>query len=112
MSLFGAGPSRYAASVNEGFDHGDRSGVYLKPILRTVRGEHEGGALVRLERAGASAAFDEIDALLRERREPAIFTPPVFAGDAIRGTSNPLFAVRALREFVTICLHCSPLARR
>jgi hypothetical protein len=112
MSLGGPGPSRYARSVTEGFDRGDRAGVYLKPILRTVRGEHEGGALVRLERAGTSTAFAEIDERLRERREPAVFTPPVFAGDAIRGTTNPLFAVRALREFVTICLQCSPLSRR
>ena len=98
--------------MNEGFDRGERSGVYLKPILQTVRGEYEGGSLVRLERAGATTAFDEVDARLRRRREPAIFTPPIFAGDAIRGTTNPLFAVRALREFVSICLQCSPLARR
>jgi hypothetical protein len=98
--------------VSESFDRGERSGVYLKPMLRTARGEHSGGALVSLERAGTRSAFEELDVALRGEREPAVFTPPIYAGDAVRGTTNPLFAVRALREFIELCLQFGPSSRR
>jgi hypothetical protein len=98
--------------VIEGFDSGERAGVYLKPMLKTSRGEHAGGTLITLQRAGETIAFDDVDARLRSERAPAVFTPPVYAGDAVHGTKNPLFALRALREFVAICLQCSPDPRR
>ena len=37
---------------------------------------------------------------------------PIYAGDAVRGTTNPLFAVRALREFIELCLQYGPIAPR
>ncbi len=112
MILGGTRPPRYAPCVIEGFDRGERAGVYLKPMLRTVRGEHTGGALVTLESAGTRAAFADLDATLRSRREPAVFTPPIYAGDAVRETTNPLFAVRALREFIALCLQFGPFSKR
>ena len=94
---------RYAAKMDR-FDRGQRSGVYLKPMVLDPEGELAGGELIALESAGAEKAFRDIDAALRRSRGPLIFTPPVYAGDAIHGASNRLFAIRALREFVAICL--------
>ena len=88
----------------ECFDAGKRSGVYLKPMVLTVEGHQAGGELIALEGAGAERAFQDIDAALRRSRAPLIFTPPVYAGDAVHGSSNRLFAIKALREFVAICL--------
>jgi len=88
----------------ERFDGGERSGVYLKPMVLTAEGNQAGGELIALEGAGAERAFRDIDAALRRSRAPLVFTPPVFAGDAVHGSSNRLFAIRALRAFVAICL--------
>ena len=103
---------RRSRPLIEGFDAGERAGTYLKPIVRTARGEHSGGALVVLRRAGEHTVFEELDARLREVRDPAVFTPPIYAGDAVRGTANPLFALRALREFVALCLQFGPFPGR
>ncbi len=97
--------------LTETFDPGDRAGTYLKPIVRTARGDNAGGALVVLERAGDDGVFAELDARLRAERRRAIFTPPIFAEDAVRGTTNPLFALRALREFVSLCLQFGAFRR-
>ena len=96
----------------EGFDAGERSGTYLKPIVHTARGDHAGGALVVLERAGDDAVFAELDVRLRAERRRAVFTPPIFAEDAVHGTTNPLFALRALREFVALCLQFGAFRQR
>jgi hypothetical protein len=102
----GAG-RRYARPVIEGFDGGERAGAYLRPMLLSADGKHAGGSLVTLTRGESGAAFHELEPVLRAARTPLVFTPPVYAGDAVAGR-NPLFAVRALREFVAICLRQNP----
>jgi hypothetical protein len=92
----------YADCVREEFDAGERGGLYLKPMVHAGKGSCFGGELVDLDRAGASATLQALDVILRET-PAAIVTPPIYASDALEG-SNPLFAVRALREFVWICL--------
>ena len=93
---------RYAADVHEEFDAGERGGLYLKPMVHAGKGSCFGGELVDLDRAGTNATVQALDVILRET-PAAIVTPPIYASDALEG-SNPLFAVRALREFVWICL--------
>lgn len=90
--------------MRETFDDRDRAGVYLKPMLRTKNGAPSGGALVTLERARGEDSLDELGAPAGRPKRRAVFTPPIFAGDALEGTTNPLFALRALREFVALCL--------
>jgi hypothetical protein len=91
----------------EGFDGGERAGAYLRPMLLTAEGKHAGGSLVTLTRGECSAAFHELEPVLRAAQTPLVFTPPIYAEDAVGGR-NPLFAVRALREFIAICLHQNP----
>ena len=93
--------------MTEVFDGGDRAGAYLRPMLLRADGKHQGGSLVTLTRGECNAAFHELEPVLRAARTPLVFTPPIYAGDAV-GATNPLFAVRALREFVAICLRQNP----
>jgi hypothetical protein len=93
--------------VNEVFDSGDRAGAYLRPMLLTAEGARMGGSLVTLTAGECSTVFHELEPVLRAARTPLVFTPPVYAGDAVDGL-NPLFAVRALREFIAICLQQDP----
>lgn len=81
-------------------------------MVLTPDGQLAGGELIALETAGAERAFREIDSALRRSRRPLIFTPPVYAGDAVHGSTNRLFAIRALREFVALCLQQDLSLRR
>ncbi len=99
---------RYARPVIEGFDGGERAGAYLRPMLLGADGTQAGGSLVTLTRGECSAAFRDLEPVLRAAQTPLVFTPPVYAGDAVSDSRNPLFAVRALREFITICLLQNP----
>lgn len=92
----------------EGFDGGERAGAYLRPMLLSADGTHAGGSLVTLSRGECSAAFRDLEPVLRAAQTPLVFTPPVYAGDAVEDSRNPLFAVRALREFIAICLTQNP----
>lgn len=89
--------------MSEPFDLGDRPGPYLQPFLRRPGAPPVGGAVVVPGPGGCRRLFAEVDRELRLRRGPAVFTPPVYAGDALTAP-DPAFAVAALREFVTLCL--------
>jgi hypothetical protein len=94
--------------VIEAFDGGERSGAYLKPMLLNADGSQAGGSLITLARVGSGTAFRDIEPVLRAAQTPLVFTPPIYVEDALHETQNPLFAVRALREFVAICLAMNP----
>gem|GEM_PF-4988251 len=92
----------------EAFDGGERAGAYLRPMLLSADGTQAGGSLVTLTEAECSAAFRDLEPVLRAAQTPLVFTPPIYAGDAVDAARNPLFAVRALREFIAICLQQNP----
>ena len=77
-------------------------------MLLNADGTQAGGTLVTLACAGTGSAFRDIEPVLRAAQTPLVFTPPVYVGDALHESQNPLFAVRALREFVAICLALNP----
>jgi len=94
--------------VNEGFDGGERAGAYLRPMLLGADGTQAGGSLVTLTQDECSSAFRDLEPVLRAAQTPLVFTPPIYAGDAVGESRNPLFAIRALREFIAICLQHNP----
>ena len=87
----------------EPFDRGDRPGPYLEPILMRAGAPPSGGRVSVVGPGKCSSLFDGVDAALRGSTRSALFTPPVFAGDAL-SAPDPAFALCALREFVDICL--------
>ena len=86
----------------EPFDRGDRPGPYLEPIL-VSDGVPRGGRVAVVGAGGCPGLMDGVDRALRAAARPAVFTPPVFAGDAL-SAADPAFGLCALREFVEICL--------
>lgn len=92
----------------EAFDCGERRGAYLQPLLQRQGGAPTGGRVITVNSAGSAALYSEIDEVVRRHgSEELVFTPPIYAGDAL-DAGNPEFAIRALREFVTICLLQNP----
>ena len=96
--------------MSEPFDRGDRPGPYLQPLLRRPGASPVGGAVVVPGPGGCRGLFAEVDRELRRGRGPAVFTAPVYAGDAL-ASRDPAFAVTALREFVALCLAQDDLTR-
>jgi len=87
----------------EPFDRGDRPGPYFEPILLRDGTAPSGGRVAVVGPGQCSSLFDGVDAALRGSTRSAVFTAPVFAGDAM-SAPDPAFALCALREFVDICL--------
>ena len=87
----------------ESFDRGDRPGPYLEPFLMRNGARPAGGRVSVVGPGGCPSLMDGVDRALRGARGPAVFTPPVYAGDAF-DAPDPAFALCALREFVEICL--------
>ena len=87
----------------EPFDRGERPGPYLEPILLRADAPPSGGRVSVVGAGKCASLLDGVDAALRGSARPAIFTPPVFAGDAM-AAPDPAFALCALREFLDICL--------
>lgn len=95
----------------EPFDRGDRPGPYLEPILLRDGAAPSGGRVAVVGPGGCPKLFDDVDRALRGSKRRAVFTPPVFAGDAL-AAPDPAFALCALREFVEICVTQSATSPR